>query len=137
MVDLVKAEYDKRLGFWSEFSSGKVVTGLEPSVLREMGIYRGAAGIWIDKSRTAVISGDKHGVTVSVLHNGFSYDDDLADDCLIYHYPDTGRIGTTDASEIQATKNTKRIGFTYFCCDPSSSKRENKKFKYWVGRRLG
>jgi putative restriction endonuclease len=38
-----------------------------------------------------------------VLHNGSSYDDDLSDDGIIYHFPDTERHAGRDAAETAVT----------------------------------
>ena len=46
--------------------------------MRELGIYGGAQGIWVDKARTGELTPGGSGVTVSVLHTGQSYADDLA-----------------------------------------------------------
>jgi hypothetical protein len=110
----VEMERQRRMSIWSEVSDGSSASGLLASDLRSKGIYGGAAGIWCDKTRTRDISGDVDGVTMSVLHNGFSYADDLSDDCLLYHYPETGRSGRTDAGEIQATKNAHRLSIPVF-----------------------
>jgi hypothetical protein len=114
MADDLQTEYNRRIACWKELSDGSVATDLAPAALRARGIYRGAAGIWVDKSRTSEISGDKNGITVSVLHNGYSYADDLSEDCLIYHYPETERPGVTDSSEVEATKNAHKLGLPIF-----------------------
>ena len=50
------------------------------------------------------------GVTIGVLHTGRHYDDDLAANCIEYHYPKTRSPGT-DAAEVQATKNAAELNF--------------------------
>jgi HNH endonuclease len=85
---------------------------LGPARLRELGIYGGAQGIWVDAERTRQISAS--GVTVGVLHTGRHYADDLSSDGIIYHYPRTNRPGSRDASEVEATKNAGRIGLPVF-----------------------
>jgi hypothetical protein len=87
ITNKVQIERQRRLSFWAEVSDGSSASGLLPSDLKSKGIYGGAAGIWCDKTRTRDISGDVDGVTMSVLHNGFSYADDLSEDCLLYRYP--------------------------------------------------
>jgi len=54
------------------------------------------------------------GVTVSVLHTGSSYPDDLANDGVIYHYPTTSRPPGRGASEIEATKEAARLRLPIF-----------------------
>jgi putative restriction endonuclease len=90
-----------------------------------MRVYGGAQGIWVDKMTTAPLSPDGQGVTVSILHTGRHYPDDLSDDGLIYHYPTTRRINR-DSAEIQATKNAAALSLPIFVILPgrgSASKR--------------
>src|SRR5687767_10205555 len=96
----VAAEREWRIGAWRSLLSEFPDSGIVPQALRERGIYGGGAGTYVNKARTRRLSGDSDGVTVSVLHNGFSYPDDISDDCLLYHYPETGRPGITDESEV-------------------------------------
>ena len=70
-----------------------------------------ASRIWVDAGRTRTI-GDP-GVTVSVLHTGRHYPDDLADNCILYHYPKTTRRGK-DSAEVRATKNAAELGLPLF-----------------------
>ena len=60
---------------------------IKPRFLKENNIYRGAQGIYIDQTLTKNI--DPKGITVSILHTGRHYPDELSDDGLIYHYPQT------------------------------------------------
>jgi hypothetical protein len=50
---------------------------------RSMRMYGGAQGIWVDKVRTAPLSSDGQGVTVSIPHTGRHYPDDLSDGKII------------------------------------------------------
>ena len=65
----------------------------------------GGQGIFVDKERTASRE-YPDGLTVSVLHTESVYADELSDDGIVYHYPETTRTGNRDAGEIQATKNS-------------------------------
>ena len=47
-----------------------------PSLIRELGIYGGAQGIYRDVKNTSELTEDGAGVTVSILHTGRHYDDD-------------------------------------------------------------
>jgi putative restriction endonuclease len=47
-----------------------------PQLLRDLGIYGGAQGVWVNKERTSQIT-PGGGVTVALLHTGASYADDL------------------------------------------------------------
>lgn len=88
-------------------------TGLQPSVVRDAGLYGGASGVWTDTARTRGIGGED-AVTVGLLHTGRHYDDDLSDDALLYHYPSTNRPPGRDAAEIAATKAAARLRLPVF-----------------------
>ncbi len=85
-----------------------------PAVIRNLRIYGGAAGIWVDRATTSVTTRDPIGAAVSVNHTGEHYPDDLSDTGLIYHYPVTKRPGLTDSNEIDATKRTRDLGLPLF-----------------------
>lgn len=87
---------------------------VEPGLLRELGVYGGAQGIWVDKQRTKQIDEAPLGATVAVLHTGTSYDDDFSEEGVIYHYPQTARGAGRDAAEIDATKAAARLVLPIF-----------------------
>lgn len=121
------AERQHREVMWKELLAAGGPSGVGPEVLRGLGIYGGAQGIWVDKARTAPISPDGNGVTVSVLHTGSSYPDDLSEDALLYHYPLTDRPASRDAGEVQATKNAQLLDVPIFVVtkpSPSSGVRD-------------
>ena len=96
--------------------------------MRELGIYGGASGVWNDAARTRGI-GDADSVTVGLLHTGRHYADDLSDDALLYHYPDTARPGK-DRSEIEATKAAARLRLPVFVVLQEGDRRSVR--KGWV-----
>jgi putative restriction endonuclease len=99
---------------------------LDPLALRDLGIYGGAQGIWVDKRRTSALTPEGAGVTVGILHTGRHYPDELSDEGLIYHYPETGRPAARDLAEVNATKAAKRLGLPIFVIlrgERSASKR--------------
>lgn len=81
---------------------------MPPKLLRELRIYGGAQGIWVDKTRTRSLTPEGAGITVGILHTGSSYADDLSADGVLYHYPQTGRGDARDRAEINATMEAKR-----------------------------
>ncbi|MBM4231561.1 MAG: hypothetical protein FJ184_12605 [Gammaproteobacteria bacterium] len=85
-----------------------------PALIRDLRIYGGAAGVWVDRPTTSVTTRDPIGAAVSVNHTGEHYPDDLSDTGLIYHYPVTRRPGLTDSNEIDATKRTRDLGLPLF-----------------------
>jgi hypothetical protein len=116
----VADELSRRLKLWEQISAGDAANA-EPSALRSMRVYRGAQGIWVDKTTTATLFPDGQGVTVSILHTGRHYPDDLSDDGLIYHYPTTHRPSGRDAAEVQATKNAAALSLPIFVILPGTA----------------
>ena len=114
MNRLVQQELEYRRNMWNSILSSGGPERVQARLLRELRIYRGAAGIWYDKPRTSNLTGDGNGVTVSLLHTGRSYADDLFEDGVDYHYPSTNRRGTHDSNEIEATKSAGRLRLPVF-----------------------
>ena len=85
-----------------------------PSLIRELGMYGGAQGIYRDSKNTSGLTEDGAGVTVSILHTGRHYDDDMGLHELLYYYPKTDRPTSMDHGEIQATKNAGLLGLPIF-----------------------
>src|SRR5262245_12683837 len=105
----------------------------KPADLRELGIYNGAAGTWVDKQNTVMAREAPQGVTVAILHTGEHYPDDLSGSGLIYHYPTTNRGGSRDQNEIDATKAAKHLQLPIFVLLPSSGDEELRDLKIgWV-----
>jgi putative restriction endonuclease len=102
--------------------------GYPPALLREVGVYGGAQGVWMDVERTRGIDG-AGGITVSLLHTGRHYADELSADGVLYHYPRTGRPPGRDRSEVAATKATGRLRLPVFVVTqgiPASSRNVHK-----------
>ena len=111
MKSKLQEEKFHRLKLFAEIENTEQVL---PSYLRDKKIYKGQQGIYRDKERTKPLSSDGNGVTVSVLHTGKYYSNDIADEILLYHYPDTNRPGSFDLSEIRATKSANLLGLPIF-----------------------
>lgn len=127
MSDLIDEEGAWRRERWSALQSMGGPTNLSPHILRELSIYGGAQGVWVDKARTGKLTEDGIGVTVSLLHTGSSYADDLSSDGVLYHYPSTRRPPGRDLSEIEATKAAGRLGLPVFVItypSPESNRRD-------------
>ena len=110
----INIELDRRNNLWDEITQNNSATRIAPQILKELRVYGGAAGIWKDTELTGQYTADGKGITVSVLHTGTSYPDDLFEDGIIYHYPHTNRHPSFDNNEIEATKNSKRLGVPLF-----------------------
>lgn len=113
-TSLADAEKALRQLWWQDLTEAGGPNAVPPQVLRQMGIYRGAQGIWVDKDRTQALTPAGPGVAVSVLHTGHHYPDDLAEDGLIYHYPDTDRPPARDVNEVDATKAAAQLSIPLF-----------------------
>lgn len=101
---------------------------LSPSLLNDLYVYRGGAGIWFDVQRTSALT--RLGVAVSVRHTGRHYADDMTDKEVIYHYPTTGRAPASDANEIQSVKNAQLLDLPIFVVTENGSTRQVR--KGWV-----
>jgi len=113
-MSAIEQERLNRLRIWERVGEEGRTAGLLPKELSELGIYRGGTGIWVDRARTQDIVPQGVGVTVSLLHTGGAYADDLFDDGLLYHYPRTRRSPARDRMEIEATKAAGELGIPVF-----------------------
>jgi hypothetical protein len=107
-------------------------SSLEPQFLRTLKVYGGQQGIWVDKKTTGPIALSANSICVSILHTGSHYPDDLSDDGVIYHYPNTGRAGRRDAAEIDATEAC-RLHLPIFVLLPLSTTKARHEVKLgWI-----
>jgi putative restriction endonuclease len=128
----VASEKDRRLNLWKTLSSENL-EDVEPRRLRDLRIYGGAQGIWVDKAQTAGADIGLDGATVGVLHTGHHYADDLSDDGVSYHYPKTLRPSARDAAEVQATKNAMLHQLPIFIVLPGKTSETVRSVKLgWV-----
>jgi hypothetical protein len=125
----VTAELELRLRMYADLVAGGGPERVAPGLLRSLGIYGGASGIWSDVARTRGIAG-ADAVTVGVLHTGRHYPDDLADSAALYHYPETRRPPGRDRSEIEATKAAGTLRLPVFVVLEEGSRRSVR--KGWV-----
>jgi putative restriction endonuclease len=125
--DLTIPETQRRQAMWENLTARGGPTNVVPGLLRELGIYGGAQGIWVNKEITGSQSLDGAGVAVGVLHNGSSYDDDLSDEGVIYHFPNTRRSAGRDTSETAALRNALSLNVPIFVIthSPSSNARRD------------
>jgi putative restriction endonuclease len=117
-----------REAVWEELQAHPSWPDLPPELLREVGLYGGAAGIWLDKSKTSQIH--QSGIAVSVLYTGKHYDDDIDEDGIIYHYPTTKRHPSFDASEIESVKQAGVLQIPIFVILKKGKYREVR--RAWV-----
>ncbi len=111
-MSLVEKELQHRLDILAKAQTLESWPLLSPGEVRELGIYGGASGVWVDKTRTQDFA--KEGVAVGLLHTGRHYDDDIDDSGVLYHYPTTQRPESRDSNEIQSIKNAKSLKLPIF-----------------------
>jgi putative restriction endonuclease len=85
----------------------------------------------VDVDRTRGIDG-ADGITVSLLHTGRHYTDELSADGVLYHYPGTGRPPGRDRSEIEATKIAGRLRLPIFVITPGVAASSRNVHKGWI-----
>lgn len=111
-MSVVENELIRRLDQWEAAQRSSNWPLLTAGEVRDLGIYGGASGVWVNKERTASVAQD--GVAVGLLHTGRHYDDDIDETGVLYHYPTTFRTTSRDVNEIQAMKNAKTFGLPVF-----------------------
>jgi len=132
-VMALSEELERRNGLWGGLLQNNSAQRITPQMLRDLSAYGGASGIWRDTELTSQYTSDDKGITVSVLHTGTSYPDDLFEDGIIYHYPHTNRPSSFDNNEIEATKNCKRLGVPLFVITHNESNQSLRDVKRgWV-----
>jgi hypothetical protein len=126
-------ELQYRLDVFKNIPGDKMPKSVSPEDLRKFGIYAGAAGFWLDKSRTKTMTDDGTGVTVSALVTGKSYENDFDTDGVIYEYPQSKRPSEYDQSRIQATKTAALLKLPIFVViKPTSNSKKRDVFLGWI-----
>jgi putative restriction endonuclease len=126
-----EVERARRDAMWANLLTAGGPSRLPPQLLRELGVYGGAQGIWVDTERTRGIDG-AGGITVSLLHTGRHYADELSADGVLYHYPQTGRPPGRDRSKIDATKAAGRLRLPVFVVTPGPTSSTRNVQKAWI-----
>jgi hypothetical protein len=130
--EAIQVERKRREEMWRTLISEGEPVAVSPARLRTLRFYGGAAGIWTDSQETtsALVAS---GITVSFLHRGTRYVDDIWDDGLLYHYPNTARNGDQDTKEIEATKWAKRLGLPLFVITTSDDGQDRRRVqRAWI-----
>ena len=128
----VAAEYRRRIKMWSKLRKAGGPLGVSAGLLRDLGIYGGGQGIWVDKTTTGSVSPDGSGVAVGLLHTG-EYCNDLSADGAIYRYRRTARAVKRDLDEISAVKNAGLLGLPVFVVTATGPRRSLRDVRVgWV-----
>jgi hypothetical protein len=117
----VRTERDRRADLWSRLIAYHGSSDVSAKTLNDLKIFYGGRGIWVDKASTAAVGGSSNGVTVALLHTGSAYADDLFEDSVIYHYPQTQQSGR-DQAEVDATKAAAKLLLPVFFVSSSQPK---------------
>lgn len=124
MTEPVNLEIARRSSMWEALLKVSNPNSVDPQVLRQLNFFAGQAGIYRDAKETKKYTSNEAGIAVSLLHTGSHYDDDLSETEIIYHYPQTSRIGVTDFNEILSAKNAAELGVPIFVISYIGTKRK-------------
>jgi putative restriction endonuclease len=124
--DRVTDEFNLRLGAWRDLIERGGPADVDRALIRELKMYGGAQGVWVDADRTRLVSEGASGVAVGLLHTGRHYADDLSPTGILYHYPRTNRGVGRDASEVTATKRAAELALPVFVVTPSTKNRNRR-----------
>ena len=119
----IKQEIERRRRLFNAITYVDIAVGVTAGQLRELGIYSGAAGVWVNTALTKGIVSDNAGVAVSIMHTGKDYSDDFSDQGINYDFPATKRNGSHDQNEIQALKNCYEAKIPLFVISKSANKK--------------
>jgi putative restriction endonuclease len=112
-VQIVGQERARRLDLWQALSAAGGPDGVRPELVKRLRLHIGQQGVFRDLERTRGLGEIAAGVAVGVLHTGRLYSDDLSENGLTYHYPNTVR-GQRDANEIASIKACRELGLPLF-----------------------
>ncbi|SMY33443.1 HNH endonuclease [Photobacterium andalusiense] len=119
----IKQEIERRGRLFNAITYVDIAVGVTAGQLRELGIYSGAAGVWVNTELTRGIVSDNSGVAVSIMHTGKDYSDDFSEQGIHYDFPSTQRNGSHDKNEIQALKNCYEAKIPLFVISKSANKK--------------
>ncbi|OBU29909.1 HNH endonuclease [Photobacterium phosphoreum] len=119
----IKQEIERRRRLFNAITYVDIAVGVTAGQLRELGIYSGAAGVWVNTALTKGIVSDNAGIAVSIMHTGKDYSDDFSDQGINYDFPATKRNGSHDQNEIQALKNCYEAKIPLFVISKSANKK--------------
>jgi len=128
---MIYNEIKRRFDLWNKI---KVIEDgtITPTQLREMRVYGGSQGIYTDKLNTSDFTENGNGLTVSILHLGDYYPDEVDENGILYHYPATQRSPSRDEGEVLATKNCIDLRVPIFVIMPGNEENLRKVRLGWV-----
>jgi len=120
---LIIKEIERRQQLFNAISYVDIAIDVKPSKLRDLGIYGGAAGVWVNSDVTRGVVSPSSGVAVSILHTGKNYSDNMSSKGIDYDFPNTNRNGSHDQNEIQALKNCFESKIPLFVISKASNQK--------------
>ncbi|HHI4977138.1 HNH endonuclease [Vibrio parahaemolyticus] len=122
-ITLIIKEIERRQRLFNAISYVDIAIDVKPSKLRDLGIYGGAAGVWVNSDVTRGVVSPSSGVAVSILHSGKNYSDSMSSKGIDYDFPNTNRNGSHDQNEIQALKNCFESKIPLFVISKASNQK--------------
>ncbi|MGS5470419.1 HNH endonuclease [Vibrio parahaemolyticus] len=122
-ITLIIKEIERRQRLFNAISYVDIAIDVKPSKLRDLGIYGGAAGVWVNSDVTRGVVSPSSGVAVSILHTGKNYSDNMSSKGIDYDFPNTNRNGRHDQNEIQALKNCFESKIPLFVISKASNQK--------------
>ncbi|MGI2924420.1 HNH endonuclease [Vibrio diabolicus] len=122
-ITLIIKEIERRQRLFNAISYVDIAIDVKPSKLRDLGIYGGAAGVWVNSDVTRGVVSPSRGVAVSILHTGKNYSDNMSSKGIDYDFPNTNRNGSHDQNEIQALKNCFESKIPLFVISKASNQK--------------
>ncbi|WP_242446606.1 HNH endonuclease signature motif containing protein [Vibrio sp. T9] len=122
-ITLIIKEIERRQRLFNAISYVDIAIDVKPSKLRDLGIYGGAAGVWVNSDVTRGVVSPSSGIAVSILHTGKSYSDNMSSKGIDYDFPNTNRNGSHDQNEIQALKNCFESKIPLFVISKASNQK--------------
>lgn len=122
-ITLIIKEIERRQRLFNAISYVDIAIDVKPSKLRELGIYGGAAGVWLNSNVTRGVVSPSSGVAVSILHSGKNYGDNMSLEGIDYDFPNTNRKGSHDQNEIQGLKNCFESKIPLFVISKASNQK--------------
>ncbi|WP_162237496.1 HNH endonuclease [Arthrobacter sp. Leaf234] len=110
--DALGLERARRARMWEELRAKGGPTEVRPQLVNELGFHSGQRGIYADKTRTVSVVSPA-GIALTFLHTGTSYDDELTETGVVYHFPQT-KDKPRDRSEIEAARAAFTFGMPVF-----------------------
>ncbi len=117
-------EISRRAHLWDAIRSNGDPSNIPPERIRDVGLYSGARGIYVDVDRTRSEIAPE-GIALTFLDLGVRYSNELSDKGVIYHFPFTKRRGR-DRAEVAATQRAFELGVPVFVLTLAEGNKETR-----------